>query len=152
MAKEKKEKKLRKGLCGFRKRDVLAYVDEIQARYETLLAEKTDEVSRLRGQNNALNEENAELYKKVENFEREQAVISKAVISAEQRAEQIIADANTRAEEIIQKTHEDLQKQRDEIHELKAQMRTLKLSSIATLRKYESQFDQLSKEDDEEDI
>ena len=90
MAKEKKEKKLRKGLCGFRKRDVLAYVDEIQARYETLLAEKTDEVSRLRGQNNALNVENAELYKKVENFEREQAVISKAVISAEQRAEQII--------------------------------------------------------------
>lgn len=148
MAKEKK--KLRRGLFGYRKRDVLAYMGEIEARFEGTLTERADEIARLKGQNHTLTSENTELYKKVADYEREQAVISKAVISAEQRAEEIIRQAHADAEEIIKKTNEDLAGRREEIRELKAQMRTLKLSSVATLRKYESQLDMLAAEDDDD--
>lgn len=152
MSKEQKSKKLRKGLCGYRKKDVMAYMDEITNRYETALTEKSEEITRLKGQNQALVEENSELYKKVAGFESEREVISRAVISAEQRAAQILREADAASEKLVRQTKDDLEEKREEIRELKAQIRTLKLSSVATLRKYESQLEKLAAEDEDEDM
>ena len=135
--------KLKKGLFGYRKKYVNAYVAELCEKYEKKLLQMQEECTTLKKQNAVLTEENADSFKKLCELEAEREYISKAVISAEQRAQKVMEDtekematlkANKMAE--IALANEELEKIRQQINELKA-------SAVATLRKYESQMGDL---------
>jgi len=141
------EKKLRRRLWGFKKKDVLNYIDTLVSDYEKSIEEYKEDAENFKKQNQTLISENAELFKKVSDLESEREYISKAVISAELRAKKVLEDANAEAEALREKKEAELNATNEEILSLKTQIRTLKLAAVATLRKYEAQFDEITGEE-----
>ena len=84
------DKRLKTALFGYSKKGVAAYVDELVSTYEKNIAELREETEQLKRQNQTLMSENAESFKKLTALEGERDFVSKAVISAEQRAQEVM--------------------------------------------------------------
>ncbi len=138
-----KNQKLKRGLFGFRKKYVNLYIAELCEKYEKEISEKNQENSALKKQNLVLTEENAENFKKLCELEAEREYISKAVISAEQRAKKVMEDANEEMATLKANKMAEIALANEELEKLREQINTLKASAVATLKKYESQMDDL---------
>lgn len=132
-----------KGLFGYKKKDVMQYIENLTAEYENKLAEKEEDIKEVKRQNQTLAAENADLFRKVKEYEAEREHISNAVISAEIRAAKVLEEAKKEADNLLAQKNLELQNTQAEIDELKAQITSLKLAAVATVRKYEAQFEKL---------
>lgn len=135
--------KLKRGLFGFRKKHVNLYIATLCEKYEKELSEKSEENAALKKQNMVLTEENAESFKKLCELEAEREYISKAVISAEQRAKKVMEETEEEMATLKANKMAEIALANEELEKLREQINTLKASAVATLRKYESQMDSL---------
>jgi len=138
-------KKLKKGLFGFRKKMVNEYISELVEKYEKTISEKSEECSTLKKQNATLVEENAEIFAKLTELEKERDYVSKAVISAEVRAKKVKEDTEEEMATLKANKMAEIALANEELEKLREQINALKLSAVATLREYESQMDDLVK-------
>lgn len=136
-------KKLKKGLFGFKKKSVNAYLADLCDKYEKKLLEQQEENAALKKQNAVLTEENADSFKKLCELEAEREYISKAVISAEQRAKKVMEDTQEEMATLKANKMAEIALANEELEKLKQQISELKASAVATLRKYESQMGDL---------
>ena len=102
-----------------------------------------EENSSLKKQNTVLIDENAESFKKITELEAEREYISKAVISAELRAEKVKEETAEEMEKLKANKMAEIAVANEELEKLREQIKTLKASAVATLRKYESQMESL---------
>ena len=135
--------KLKRGLFGFRKKHVNSYIADLCEKYEKELLEKSEENIALKKQNMVLTEENAESFKKLCELEAEREYISKAVISAEQRAKKVMEETEEEMATLKANKMAEIAMANEELEKLREQINSLKASAVATLRKYESQMDSL---------
>ena len=135
------EDKIRGSLFGYRKKDVTTYIGDTVSEYENKISELTGDVSAAKKQIETLLAENNKLFERVTLLESEREVVSKAVISAEQRAEKIVKDSEKRAEEIQMAKEKELADADEELERIKSQIRTIKLNAIAAVRKFEDDID-----------
>ncbi len=140
------DKKFGGSLFGYSKKDVGAYIEGLVSAYEKKMGELDDDIKDLKRQNQTLASENAELFNKVNGYEVERSHVSNAVISAEIRAAKVLDDAKKDADELVVHKKAELIKTQAEIDDLKEQIKSLKLAAVATVRKYEEQFDRLTGE------
>ena len=136
-------KKIKRALFGFGKKSVNVYIAELCAKYEKSMAELRDENISLKKQNEVLTEENADSFKKLCELEAEREYISKAVISAEQRAKEVLEETEKEMATIKANKMAEVALANEELEKLKGQINELKASAVATLRKYESQMGDL---------
>ena len=136
-------KKLKTRLFGYSKKGVAAYVDTIITQYEDKIKELSEHSEKQKRENQTLMEENKELFVRISELEREREFISRAVIAAEEKAQKILDDANTAAEQMKNQTFADLEETRNETEALREQIKTLKLKAVAAIRKYETQLDEI---------
>lgn len=136
-------KKLKTRLFGYSKKGVTAYVDTIITQYEDKIKELSEHSEKQKRENQTLMEENKELFVRISELEREREFISRAVIAAEEKAQKILDDANTAAEQMKNQTFADLEETRNETEALREQIKTLKLKAVAAIRKYETQLDEI---------
>ena len=132
---------IRKGLFGYKKDDVTAYIDSIISDYEKVIEEQKKEISEVKSQNQTLIAENAESFKKLEELQKERDAVAKAVISAELRAKKIIEDAEEEAATIKANKAAEIALAEEELKKMKENI------NVATLKKYEAQMDDLVDDD-----
>ncbi len=135
---------LRKSLFGYKKTDVMEYIDTIVTDYEAEIEQIKKENTRITKENKVLLAENNELFRKNEEFMAEKELISDAFISAKERAGKIIEEAEAEAENKMLRAEEKLQVLREEEEALKEQIQTLKLKAVAAIRKYETELSDLA--------
>ena len=87
--------------------------------------------------------ENAESFKKLTALEDERDFVSKAVISAEQRAQEVMEETKKEMATLKANKAAEIALAEEELKKLRAQIAELKQSAVATLRKYEAQMDDL---------
>lgn len=87
--------------------------------------------------------ENAESFKKLTALEGERDFVSKAVISAEQRAQEVMEETKKEMATLKANKAAEIALAEEELKKLRAQIAELKQSAVATLRKYEAQMDDL---------
>lgn len=136
-------KKLKRGLFGFKKKAVNGYIAELVNKYEKELSAKEDECSALKKQNKTLVEENAEIFSKLTELENEREYVSKAVISAEVRAKKVKEDTEEEMATLKANKMAEIALANEELEKLRQQINSLKLSAVATLREYENQMGNL---------
>ena len=135
------DKRLKTALFGYSKKGVAAYVDELVSTYEKNIAELREETEQLKRQNQTLMSENAESFKKLTALERD--IVNKTVISAEQRAQEVIEEKKKEMATLKANKAAEIALAEEELKKLRAQIAELKQSAVATLRKYEAQMDDL---------
>ena len=136
-------RKLRKRLFGYRKKDVNAYIAELVSKYEKEISVKEEECIALKNQNKTLVEENAEIFAKLTELEGEREYVSKAVISAEVRAKEVKEDTEEEMATLKANKLAEIALANEELEKLRQQINALKLSAVATLREYENQMGNL---------
>lgn len=143
---------LRKCPGGYKRDDVIAYIEGLVQKYEEAIKSAQTENENARREMEAMTKENAELYKRIRVMEEERETVSRAVISAQKEADDIRAAARLEGEAIIAEKQEEAAKAEEEMHRLRRDIRTMRLSAAAAIRKYETALAALSAdaEDDEE--
>lgn len=140
--------KLFKGsMFGYSKKAVNAYIEDLSNKTSQSLNESEDKIDELEKTIKALGE-------KVEKFESDAAMVSNAIIAAEKKAEEIVAQAQEKADKII----EDAEKVKEEktteienetkeaemkLRKLNEEIRRLKTNIIISANKYTKELDQL---------
>lgn len=137
--------KIKRGLFGYRKKSVMAYINEIVSEYEKQIEELHEEIGDIKKQNQTLMNENAANFKKIEEYEAERESISGAIIAAELQAKKILEDAHKEAAELKANKAAELALADEEIRKLKDEITNIKLAAVATLHKYEAQMEDIIK-------
>ena len=137
------DKKLRKALFGYRKKDVTEYIDSIVTEYEKVIEEQKAEITDIKRQNQTLLSENADSFKKLEELQKEREYVSKAVISAELRAKKVMEDTEKEMATLKANKAAEIALAEEELKKLKDSINSLKFSAVETLKKYEAQMNDL---------
>ena len=137
--------KLKKGLFGYKKKAVTEFVEDLVAKYEQTIANQKEEIAQIKKQNQTLIAENGESFKKLRELEAERDYVSKAVISAEKRAESVMEETEKEMATLKANKMAEIAMANEELEKLKEQIASLKQSAVATLKKYEAQMDDLIK-------
>ena len=137
--------KLKTGLFGYKKKAVCEFVDELVTKYEQTIANQKEEILQIKRQNQTLIAENGEGFKKLRELENERDYVSKAVISAEKRAQSVMEETEKEMATLKANKMAEIALANEELEKLKEQIASLKQSAVATLKKYESQMDDLIK-------
>ena len=137
------DKKLRKALFGYKKKDVTEYIDSIVTEYEKVIEEQKAEITDIKRQNQTLLSENADSFKKLEELQKEREYVSKAVISAELRAKKVMEDTEKEMATLKANKAAEIALAEEELRKLKDSINSLKVSAVETLKKYEAQMNDL---------
>ena len=135
--------KIKHALFGYKKKSVMAYINEIVSDYEARINSMREKIDEMKKQNQTLVNENAAYFKRIEEYEAERESISGAIISAELRAKNVLENAEQEMAALKANKAAEIALADEELKKVKSEIESLKLSAIATLHKYEAQMDEL---------
>ncbi len=142
---------LRKTMGGYKREDVVLYIESLVKKYEDLLEEEKEETRAARAEAEAAMQENAVLSQKLRALEAERDSVSRAVISAQREADKILADAEEKGAALVQEKEQEAIRTEERIAALRSEIHTLRLSATAALRRYEKSLTELVPEGAEEE-
>ncbi len=148
------ELQLRKTMGGYKREDVTAYIASLVKKYEEQLLKAGEETAAARAEAAAAAKENAKLFEKLQSLEAERDSVSRAVISAQREAEKILEEAEEKGRALVSEKEEAVRRMEGKLSALRADIRSLRLSAAAALRKYEGTLGELvpqSREEDEDE-
>ncbi|HIV02847.1 MAG TPA: hypothetical protein IAC74_04675 [Candidatus Aphodoplasma excrementigallinarum] len=130
------EKKFRKTLFGYRKKDVNAYImdtarefDKKKKQFEAEAADQAGKYKDLQKKYNALDSKAAAL-------EKERTYIADALLDAKQEAEKIVADAKVEAARMRSDLEVELEKLRAEVRSEQVHLKQIRAQAKETLEAY----------------
>lgn len=130
------EKKFRKTLFGYRKKDVNAYImdtarefDKKKKQLEAEAADQAEKYKDLKKKYNALDS-------KVAALEKERTYIADALLDAKQEAEKIVADAKVEAARMRSDMEVELEKLRAEVRSEQVHLKQIRAEAKETLEAY----------------
>lgn len=141
------EKRFGTSLFGFRKTDVNAYIEKILGEFDSRLREKEDEITALKAQNREIRLKHEELLKKTDLIVEDRTKIADVLIKAQEKAEQLLEDARREALAEKKRLEEEIEQEKEKLVDIKREVKLLKSGLISTLRNYDSQLDNLVKEE-----
>ena len=131
---------LRKTMGGYRREDVINYIDALVKKYEDQLADEREEAEAARAEAAAAAKENAKLFEKLSALEAERDSVSRAVISAQKEAEKILEEAKEKGAAILREKEQEAARVEDEMQTMRRDIHTMRLSAQAALRRYETKL------------
>ena len=137
------ELQLRKTLGGYKRDDVIQYIDALVKKYEARLLEEQKETASAKAQVKAALSENASLFEKVTALEGERDSVSRAVIAAQKEADATLAQAREKGDALILEKEQEVVRMEGKLAALQSEIHSLRLSAAAALRKYEGTLREL---------
>lgn len=146
---------LRKTVGGYKREDVIRYIDSLVQKYESQLSFAREETEAAKRESEAALKENASLFKKLSTLTEERDSVSRAVIAAQREADDILEQAREGAKKLMEEKKAEVRREEERLTALRNEIRTLRLSAAAALRKYEAALGEISvasdvEEDEEE--
>ena len=135
-----RDKKFGVTLFGFNKTDVNAYIERIIREFDQRLKEKDEEIAVLKSQNRDLSVRSNNLTKEIDDLSYDKDRIARALIQAQEKAENIITSAKASAEEEKKRLDGLLEEDRERIVDIKKDLKDLRENVIGLLSRYEAQL------------
>ncbi len=142
---------LRKTVGGYKREDVIQYIDSLVQKYESQLSFAREETEAAKRESEAALKENASLFKKLSTLTEERDSVSRAVIAAQREADDILEKAREEGEKLLEEKKADVRREEERLAVLRNEIRTLRLSAAAALRKYETALGEISSSADAEE-
>ena len=146
-------KKLRSRLFGFKKSDVFSYICEMDEKTEAKLAEKDREIEKLK--------------EKIAELEQNREAIIKVLQTAEEKAAEVVEEANKKAEDIIGKAEDEARQMKENVNreieikrkavksyyvnenkkidQIRGEVDRMRESSLAAIRRFEEELRAVSR-------
>ncbi|MBQ7036524.1 MAG: DivIVA domain-containing protein [Clostridia bacterium] len=132
------ELQLRKTVGGYKRDDVKAYIEALVKKYEDLLTEAREEQEAAKAELEAACAENAKLFEKVRMLEEDRDSVSRAVISAQREAENILAEAREKGDAIVASAEAEAKEVSEKADRIRGDIRSMRVGAAAALRNYEA--------------
>lgn len=142
---------LRKTMGGYKREDVTEYIDSLVQKYEKQLSFAREETEAAKREAEAAMQENASLFKKLSTLTEERDSVSRAVIAAQKEADAILENARLEGEALLNAKKEEVRFEEEKLQALRNEIRTMRLSASASLRKYEAALGEISMLSDDEE-
>jgi len=142
---------LRKTMGGYKREDVIEYIDSLVQKYEKQLSFAREETEAAKREAEAAMQENASLFKKLSTLTEERDSVSRAVIAAQKEADAILENARLEGEALLNAKKEEVRAEEEKLQALRNEIRTMRLSASASLRKYEAALGEISMLSDDEE-
>ena len=140
------ETKFRMSAMGYNKNDVNGYIEQITQEYQNKVKEKDDELVKLRNQMKEYKTQLDENSKKADNTVEGKTKIAEVLIKAQVTADGIINEAKIVAIEEKRKIEEAIEKDREKLVDLKAEVKKLRTAVEETLIVFQSELSTFIKE------
>ncbi|MBO5453384.1 MAG: DivIVA domain-containing protein [Clostridia bacterium] len=127
-------KKFRKGLFGFKKKDVVQYLNDYSAETQRALDEKDDLISDLK-------KENKELQTKLDDYQEKNRFVGNALLNAEKKAHDIIAEAEKEALSRKKEIDNEIKHSSLVLKKLNEEIKQLRSNLMTSVNKYQSELD-----------
>lgn len=144
------EKRFGTSMFGFKKSDVNAYIEKILREFEDKLNEKDDEISALKSQLRDLRTKYEELSMRADQIKDDRSKIADVLIQAKENAELILENAKLQAIDERKKLEDMVEREKEKLVDIKAELKTLKSEVVNTLKKYEGQLSEMIEVEAEE--
>ncbi len=141
------EKRFRTSLFGFKKADVNYYIEKILKEFENRLKAKDAEIdaAKEKGKDYRLKYEG--IVDKADQIETDRSKIASVLIKAEEKAEEILAQAREKAIEEKADIEKEIEQEKERLVDAKLELKKLKDEVVGTLRKYENQLGEIIEEE-----
>lgn len=136
------DKKLRKSFFGFKKKDVVSYLNAYSNETQNALDEKDDLIS-------DLTKENEELKAKLEKFEEQNRFVGDALLNAEKKAHEIVIEAEKKGMERKAEIDGEIKHASLVLKKLNEEIKQLRSSLMVSVNKYQSELDTMIKASDQ---
>ena len=140
------ETKFRMSAMGYNKNDVNGYIEQITQEYQNKVKEKDDELVKLRNQMKEYKTQLDENSKKADNTVEGKTKIAEVLIKAQVTADGIVNEAKIVAIEEKRKIEEAIEKDREKLVDLKAEIKKLRTAVEETLIVFQSELSTFIKE------
>jgi len=137
------ENNLPKGLFGFNKKEVEAYISSMKDDYEKELMEQTKQLQEMKVENAKLNDRINTLLNERKDVEATKQNISDVLVKAELQAKQIIDDARTQAEKERQEVDALIEEQKEKLIDAKIELAMLKDKAKEVMAKFSEEITKL---------
>ena len=137
------ENNLPKGLFGFNKKEVEAYIAGMKEDYENELMEQTKQLQEMKVENAKLNDRINTLLNERKEVEATKQNISDVLVKAELQAKQIIDDARTQAEKEKQEVDALIEEQKEKLIDAKIELAMLKDKAKEVITKFSDEIGSL---------
>ena len=128
------DKKLRKSLFGFKKKDVADYLTAYSNETQKALDEKDDLISDLK-------KENKELKEKLEKYEEQNRFVGDALLNAEKKAHEIVTAAEKKGLERKAEIDGEIKHASLVLKKLNEEIKQLRSSLMLSVNKYQNELD-----------
>ena len=142
---------LRKTVGGYKRDDVIRYIESLVQKYESQLSAAREEVEEAKRESEAALLENASLFQKLSTLTEERDSVSRAVIAAQKEADGILEKARAEGEKLLEEKQAEVRREEEKLMAIRNEIRTMRLSASASLRKYEAALGEISAASDDED-
>ncbi len=136
------EKKFGTSLFGFNKSDVNAYIEKIIHEFDQRLKEKDDEISNLKLQIREMKARFESAANESESLAREKERIASALITAQEKAESMLEEARSKAEQEKIRLDAALEAEREKIIDIKHDIKLMKSQVIEALTRYQNSLNE----------
>jgi len=130
-------------LFGFKKKDVLAYLDNVTNDMSIKIKEKDNEIASLKEQISTLNSDIIKLQQNGNLFEAERQNVANAIIRAEEKAAQIIEDAKKEAQASREEILNQINSDRLQLKELQQEISHIRRNAINSISKLNGELEHL---------
>ncbi len=137
------ENNLPKGLFGFNKKEVEAYISGMKEDYEKELMEQTKQLQEMKVENAKLNDRINTLLSERKEVEATKQNISDVLVKAELQAKQIIDDARVQAEKEKQEMDALIEEQKEKLIDAKIELTMLKDKAKEVMVKFSDELSKL---------
>lgn len=138
---EQAEIRLKKGIFGYRKKRVNAYLAQLSQQYASAMGDKDKTIADL---NNKL----GALTRKINEYEAERLNVANTLVKAEKEAEQAIANASKDALAEKERLMAELEVYRKKIDDAKQTLSKLRGDTLDLMQRYREYVDQIAGQED----
>lgn len=117
--------------------------------FDERLKEKDNEISTYKNQAREFKAKYEDIASKADQINEDRAKIAGVLIKAQEKADSIIEDAKTQAMEEKKRLEEIIEREREKLVDIKAELKVLKSEVVNTLKKYEAQLGDIIEEPEE---
>ena len=138
------EKNIRIGLFGYSKKQVLDRIRYMEEDYEGELTKKQDRMFDLIEENRQLKQQIEELKNEIKEHKEQELYISKALVKAEKKAQDIVDAGHKKVREAHYKMELEKAKWQERVRQIRGQMLDFERAVCETLEEFRSEINYLA--------
>lgn len=139
-------------LIGYKKKDVIQYIEEMKKDYEEQLTRKQERMFQLNEENRKMRAQIAALEEKIEHYEKQEVYISKALVKAEQKAESIVEDAYEKVNDEMRKIELEKSRWRERRRQIRVDIIEVEKKVCDIMERFRSEINYLTSKELSESI